>query len=606
MKSVIRAATAAWAVAGALLLVSYQPSAQEADGEAASPIVTRDYDVRALVQRELWTAPRTGAIGDVLAPDRFFFDDAEHQLDQWSLRDSGEEARCWDSAEELGSDIRNLLSDAGVEVSEDSNAGRLTMQSDDAGHERVRWLLDAIKDVAAARVSMIVYRLPETTKVETPVVPANEVAGRAKGARFVGNFRGGLAEPFVLQQTEHRSYVADYDLNLSTEAVVAGPRVNNLNTGEEFVLGAVSLADGSVWLQGWHAEMRLTRMRTAETNSGTIELPEVSYSFTPVSAVIENGGAAVIDAGPAGRFMVRTDCDRVVRNRELKLENGKTIRLINCVGSMRGHGLGGFWLMNPTSSALFEDSMFPQVMLDDILDGPYFDSAYALYDSFGAEYSQARSFGPYLAAVVPAREEWSGSDLQLLNEELAQLDAIPVAPPMTGVRICAYEVADTAALPAGILTGRPSVADVEELKVLAGNKATFDRVSMCALRTQVDQFEVKMATHLRGYESSSATGVTALDPNVGTLVLGKQVRWQAREAGDGRLRIEVRSGITVGGAEFEKVAVGNDGLTVERSRSALTQGRLADELAAGERMAAISPGTGVEGQLVVIVVERLK
>jgi len=167
-------------------------------------------------------------------------------------------------------------------------------------------------------------------------------------------------------------------------------------------------------------------------------------------------------------------------------------------------------------------------------------------------------------------------------------------------------VKDDAALPAGVLNGRPSAADVAEVKTLAGGKALFDRLSMNLLRQQVDHFEVKLATHLRDYDSHSATGVTALDPQVGTLVLGEQIRWQARAGQDGRLRIEVRSGITVGGEQFEEVAVGNDGLTVERSRSALTQARLADELAAGERMACVSPGAGADGQLVVIVVERLK
>ncbi|MCA8919407.1 MAG: hypothetical protein KDB32_10035, partial [Planctomycetes bacterium] len=69
---------------------------------------------------------------------------------------------------------------------------------------------------------------------------------------------------------------------------------------------------------------------------------------------------------------------------------------------------------------------------------------------------------------------------------------------------------------------------------------------------------------------------------------------------------EVRTGITVGGEKFERINVGTDGLEVERSRSALTQARLADELKIGERMSSLSPGVGVDGELVVIVVERLK
>jgi len=608
MKSSFRAAAVAWTVGATLLFASYHPLAQEAAEEAEPQLLSRDYDVRGLVQSEMWNAPRTGAIGDVLAPDRLFFADEGHAEDEWSLRDSGDEARCWDTAAEFGDDIYNLLQEVegATDYSYHRTAGALTVKADEATHQRVKWLVDAINDVAKARVGMVVYRMKDDAQLPAPVLAKGDVQGWTKGARFVGTFAGGLAEPFVLQQTQHRSYVADYDVNLATEAVVASPQVNDLHTGEEFVLGVISLSDGRLWVQGWHASMKHTAMRTAETSAGSIELPEVSYSFAPVSAVIENGGAAVIDAGASGKFLVRAECDRVVRNHELKLPGGQTLRLVNCAGSMRGHGLGGFWLMNPTSSALMEDSMFPQVILEDIEDGPYLDAAVRIADQLDHASFPLRVIGPYLAALIPSGEDLPDEDRAHLAETAAQIDAIPVAPETVGVRITAFEVKDDAALPAGVLNGRPSAADVAELKAIAGGKPLFDRLSMNLLRQQVDQFEVKLATHLRDYEAQSATGVTALDPQVGTLVLGEQIRWQARSAEDGRLRIELRSGITVGGGEFEKVAVGNEGLTVERSRSALTQARLADELAPGERMSCVSPGAGADGQLVVIVVERLK
>lgn len=603
MKSFFRAAAVAWTVGATLLFVSYHPSAQEGPALDEPQLVSRDYEVRGLVQSEMWNAPRTGAIGDVLAPDRLFFSDDGHADDEWSLRDSGDEARCWESAGYLGSELHELLqeADADQSYSFDSSHGKLNVSADEPTHKAVKWALDALNDVARARVSMVVYRLKDDAQPASPALAKGEVSGWARGARLVGNFRGGLAEPFVLQQTQHRSYVADYDLNLATEASIAAPRVRDLHTGEEFVLGAISLPDGRLWVQGWHAAMKHTAMRTTETSAGNIELPEVSYSFAPVSAVIENGGAALIDAGQSGKFLVRAECDRVVRNHELLLDNGNTLRLINCAGTMRGHGLGGFWLMNPTSSALMEDSLFPQVILEDNEDGPYLDSAIHVSDQLAEAGIESRSFGPYLGVAL--RMAVNDPEYEQVR---ARLDAIPVAPETVGVRITAYEVKDDAAIPAGVLNGRPDAADVAELRALAGGNALFDRLSMNLLRQQVDQFEVKLATHLRDYDSLSATGVTALDPQVGTLVLGEQIRWQARSAEEGRLRIELRSGITVGGERFEKVAVGNDGLTVERSRSALTQARLADELAAGERMACVSPGAGADGRLVIIVVERLK
>lgn len=609
MNSVVKTAAAAWAVAGALLFVSYSPSAQDVDDAAAEPVfVSRQYDVRPLIQSELWQAPRTGAIGDVLAPDRLFFDPDDHNEDEWSLRDSGEEARCWEDYDDLGNQIVQFLCDADddLELSCESSGSNLSFRGTEAAQKRVKWVIDALRDVSDARVNMVVYRLKDDTELPTPTMTKSEVPGWTKGARYVGTFRGGLAEPFVLQQTQHRSYVADYDTSTAQDAAIASPRVNDLHTGEEFVLGAASLSDGRLWVQGWHATLKLNDMRKVTTSTGAVEMPDVSYSFAPVSAVIENGGGAIIDAGPSGRFMVRAECDRVVRNHELKLDNGGSMRLINCIGGMRGDGLGGFWLMNPTSSSLMEDSMFPQVMLEDVNDGPYLDAAYYFSELLEDSSLYCDGLGPYLGVIIPSPEDLYEEDLVQRGEELAELDAIPVAPQTASVRITAYEVADDSQIPAGVLTGRPSAADIAELKTIARNKSLFNRVSMNLLRQQSDQFEVRLATHLRGYDSVIATGVTALDPEVGTLVLGEQIRWQARDVGEGRLRIEVRSGITVGGEKFERVAVGTDGLSVERSRSALTQARLGDELAIGERMAGISPGVGVDGQLVVIVVERLK
>ncbi|MCB9893123.1 MAG: hypothetical protein H6839_01585 [Planctomycetes bacterium] len=608
MKSVFRAATAALTVAGTLLIASLQPAAQDAELQAPPQQVTQSYNVRSLVQRELWHAPRTGAIGDVLAPDRLFFTGDGHAEDEWSLRDSGEEARCWDNSDDLGREILGLIENANEDVESDlySEPGTFDVRANADIQKQVAWYLDALHDVAKARVSMVVYRLDDDVPLTTPSINASEVAGWTKGGRYVANFRGGLAEPFVVQQTQHRSYVADYDINLATEAAVESPNVRDLNTGEEFVLGAVSLSDGRLWLQGWHASMKLNQMRSLGTSAGDVELPDVSYSFAPVSAVIENGGAAIIDAGKAGRFLVKAECDRVIPNREMKLNNGTTLRLINCVGGMRGQNLGGFWLMRATAGTLAEDTMFPQVMLEDVVDGPYRDSALMYEDELDNEWFRARCFGPYLAVVLDSGEGLESDELAERDSLLKRLDAIPPAPETVGVRITAFEVSDDAALPAGVLNGRPATADVAELRALAGGKAAFDQVSSNMLRQQVDNLQVRLATHLRGYDSQSATGVTALDPQVGTLVLGEQIRWQARADEEGRLHIEVRSGITVGSTDFDKVEFGNNGLIIERSRSALAQARLADDLLVGERMASLTPAVGADGKLVVIVVERLK
>ena len=604
MKTVFRSATVALAVAGSMLLGSYQPSAQDAEPE----IIHRSYDVRPLVQLELWNAPRTGAIGDVLAPDRLFFADSDHELDEWSLRDSGEEARCWENSDDLATTLRYFIEaaddDAEFEVNTTEHGFSVTGNAD--LQKQFKWAVDALNDVAKARVSMVVYRLKDDAQLASPTIATAEVAGWTNGARHIGNFRGGLAEPFVLQQTQHRSYVGDYDMNVATEAAIANPNVRDLNTGEEFVLGAVSLSDGRLWVQGWHASMKLNRMRSIMSSAGNIEMPDVSYSFAPISAVIENGGAAVIDAGPGARFMVKVDCDRVVKNHEMTLANGSKLRLLNCIGAIRGQRLGGFWLMRPTSEMSLNDSQFPQVFLEDAVDGPYMDAAIHLSEQLDESFFEFRQIGPYLGVIEHDQPDLEAEDARVRDAVRAQLDAIQPAPETVSVRISAFEVADDSALPAGVLDGRPSETDVAELMALAGGKPVFDRVSSNLLRQQADHLQVQLATHLRGYDSQSATGVTALDPGVATLVLGQQIRWQARTADDGKLHIEVRSGSTVGPAEFERVEFGTEGLMIERSLSALTQARLGDELGIGDRMASMTPAVGADGKLIVIVVERLK
>jgi hypothetical protein len=275
---------------------------------------------------------------------------------------------------------------------------------------------------------------------------------------------------------------------------------------------------------------------------------------------------------------------------------------------MRAHGLGGFWLMDPTSNRLMEDAIFPQVIFEDPADGPYNDSAIHYYDEIEGYYDDVRVVGPYLGIWIAAPDDEYADvrEGRLRAEQL--LDSIGSAPRLVGLKISAWEVADDSDIPAGILDGRPTDVDLAELQALASNTALKSRISMGMQSQRTDVLDIRLSTHVRDYDTVSATGAIEHDPEIATLVTGRQVRWTARDAGNGRVSIELRSGITIGGDEFEKirVGVGTDGMVVERSDSALTQARFSDELAVGERMATVSPGAGVKGQLIVIVVERLK
>lgn len=607
MKVFLYVPSVALALAMVLCWGVAQPAAQDARNNE-SELITRTYDVRGLVSDTLERTPRTGAVGDVLAPDLLFGGGliSEHPYDAWNLRDSGEEARCWLDAEEVYVIVRDFV--AGHEERKQvkllhETGDTFEVVAPQAVHDRIEWVLGAMADITEARVGITVYRLDEAPGATTT---PEETAQAVKGKRLVGTLRGGLGEPLVLQQTQHRSYVADYDFNVATDASGSVPSVRDLNTGEEFVLGALSLPDGRVWLQGWHAKATEGGMRRLETTGGMVELPRVDYSYTPVSAVVDNGGGAILDAGEHGRFLVRASCSRDIRNHTLELDDGSRLKLINCLPIMRGHGLGGFWLMNPNSERVMNDGAFAQVMLDDVVDGPYNDSAAYMVDELYSVYDDVHVVGPYLGLRLPGTGE---PDLMADAARLeAMIHDIGDAPRMVGVRISAWEIADDSGIPAGILDGRPADVDLAELRTLAGDGSSLDRISAAMLDQRTDVLDVRLSAHVRDYDSVSATGAIGYDPVIATLVTGAQVRWTARDAGNGRVSIELRSGITAGGHEFEQVAtgVGGQGFSIERSSSALTQARFSDELHVGERMAAVSPGAGTEGRLIVIVVERVE
>ena len=83
-------------------------------------------------------------------------------------------------------------------------------------------------------------------------------------------------------------------------------------------------------------------------------------------------------------------------------------------------------------------------------------------------------------------------------------------------------------------------------------------------------------------------------------------RWIARSAEKGKLRLEVRTAVTVGPGKFEQIPWGDEKKwSIERSLSDLAQADMTGELEVGEGISTICPG-GAEDRLLVMVVERVK
>ncbi|MBX3461460.1 MAG: hypothetical protein KF696_16055 [Planctomycetes bacterium] len=595
MKPVFRLAAAA-CVSAALLNLCFVSPRAESDEPA---LVTREYSARGLSTYEILPGTRTNSIRDVLAPDRALTATGdERPWDAWWMRDSGDEARCWEG---LDTALEEIAEFVGIEDSVNVNVlsqSRFRMTGTEEAHKRMQWALQAMNDVSAARVNLAVYRVEGS--FDSPIVPAAEVAARTRGARLVGTLAGGLGDPLVLQRTQHTSYVADIDMQLATEAAIAEPQLSTLNTGTEVVAGVLSLPDGSLWVQGWHAEMALNQLRKRTSSVGELELPDTSYRYAPVSAEIENGGGVLLDCGDGNRLLLVARCDRTVRDHEYTDADGTVYRLLNVAAALRGHGLADAWVMSPNSEQWLGDGRLPQVFFEPPVDGPYNDAAIMLCESINPDTLHMAVVGPYLGVRLRVLDADIDGDAPQQQHELAMINLHRAPHAGVAVRVSTFQLKDSTELPAGLLLGRPSGADVAQL-----GKPTSVRLMASRTGQAIDQIDLRMIAMLRDYSSVTATGVASSDPTVGTLALGSQLRWVATHADDGKLQIEMRAGVTVGPTEVERVDP-KDPHSIERSKTSLTQIRVVDELAVGERMAAISPAAGLDGELVVIVLERLK
>lgn len=608
MKPVFRVTAAALT---ALTLMASAINSQEAAPQEDPPLVTKTYDMHGLTQDEFARARVPGAIIDILSPERLFRNLVEPEGDQWSLRRSGREACCWGTAYDAMASLTEFCGwGESWEVQLDhSISPNIKLVATETMHKRVAWALQQLRNIAQVRVNLRVHRLKDGTVVEGSAFDRGRAATLAANARLVGAVTTGLGDPVVLQQTDTTTYVADYDSALSAEASMHVPVTGTLVTGQELVVGAIVMADGRVWVQGWHAERKLEEMRKVKTCAGDVELPRVGYRYTPMSTVMENGGAALLDAGPAGRFVVSVTASGSVADSRLDLGHGRELRLLNAVGALRGSDMGARWLMTPNSQTFLDDAELQQIMFDEYVDGPYNDAAILLADrAQGCDGVEVKAVGPLLGVFVDSPEDVDAETLAARKQYLQQLADATAPSTNLSLRLRVIRVPANAALPSGLLEGRPSTVDLAELDGIGGRKTTADRLSSFGLEQNMDLLDVGICSHVQGYDVSTATGVAIHDPRIAALLLGTQLRWVARDSGNGAITLEMRAGLTVGPEQFEpaEVMLGKTAYTMERSRSNLVQARFSGALKPGENMSYIVPANAKEEELVVFVVTRIK
>ncbi len=611
---VFRIAALAWVAVAALFVSSLVTVAQEAE----TVVESRSYDLSGLTQAEFGRTPKNGGIGDVLAPDHLFSNDGySHREERWSLRHSGDEARCWGEPGDAMSTIGNLCNPEGYPLdynaSNPAEGERVKVSTTAEVHKRIEFVISAMRDLARARVSVKVFRLGSSGNVgEGSLSPAQAQAAQ-KNSKLVGTLHGGLGERMVLQRLQHQSYISDYDISVATGAVSPYSQVRDLRTGEELVAGVIVLPGGRLWIQAWHAALKLDEMRKADTNCGQVELPRAAYSFTPLSTVMAKGSGAILDAGASSRFLLVADCDTAVENRTLPLENGGSLELMNLAGMLQGFGPEAGWIMTPNVDRVTADGVpLDQVFLEEPIDGPYNDAAVMAQnwleqqESFGDGISFGH-IGPFFAVMSrPTQGDAETAKLYADNLERLRgsLKVIAREPEATVVRVRAWVVSSSVTLPDGVIDGKPTSKDLGVMENIGA--PTLDRSTASMVGQGVDFMDLTLATHIRDYQTMLAQQATGMDPQMGVLVLGKQVRWIARSAEKGKLRLEVRTAVTVGPGKFEQIPWGDEKKwNIERSLSDLAQADMTGELGVGEGISTICPG-GAEDSLLVMVVERVK
>lgn len=611
---VFRYAALAWAAA--LLLSVAPPQSGAQDAETEPELVERQYDCSGMTGDELTRAPKNGGIGDVLAPDLIFQNAGyDHNPERWSLRHSGDEARCWGSADEVMADVANVCNTDGSSLQFSGVRGastRILVRTTPELHRRIAFVVAALREIAKARVSIKVLRLDGKGTPGGVTMTADQAREAQKSAKLVGTMHGGLGERMVLQRLQHRSYLADYDISVATGAVSAYSQVRDLRTGEEIVCGAIMLPGNRIWLQGWHACMKLEEMRTLETNCGRIELPRAAYAYTPVSVVMARGQGAVLDCGEGSRFLLVADCDTPVENKTLPLEGGGSLELFNVAGMLRGYGPEVRWIMTPNVNRVSGDGVsLDQVFLEEPIDGPYNDAAYVaaewLNNESFADHVRFGHVGPWLAMVsMPPQgdAEAAQEHAESVARARGMLKQFMAPPQAATLRIRAWVVKSSTSLPDGLIEGKPSAKDTGILET--SGAPVFERVAGTMVGQTVDFMEITLASHLRDYQTVLAQQASGLDPQTGILVLGKQMRWTARPGDDGKLGFELRGALTVGPSKFEQIPWGDEKKwSIERSLSDLAQMELAGELAVGEAASCVCPA-GADDALLVLIMARVK
>ncbi|MCC6466011.1 MAG: hypothetical protein IT463_11790 [Planctomycetes bacterium] len=175
---------------------------------------------------------------------------------------------------------------------------RIEVHGGTADHDKLGFLLDSLRAYYAQRVNLRLYELPQPLGGCRAAAAA---VGQAK-ARLLAAGDVAPTESLTAGTITTDTFLYRYYTLTASEA---GPiaDVRELSCGAEWVMGALPLEGGCIWVQARHAVVEKLDLANVRASHGTIELPKLRVRYVPLSVVLRPGEAAVLD----GRYLIAAE-----------------------------------------------------------------------------------------------------------------------------------------------------------------------------------------------------------------------------------------------------------------------------------------------------------
>lgn len=540
---------------------------------------SKTYDFTGLVDDN-----KIAKLPDRLAPD-CVFPDLEQPGDElsWSVRNYRGGARCFNNADEAMQAVLMFCTtgEPGNTHGDATGGQSITLTCDDELHRRVAWTLEALKAASAIRVKLRAYSLPPGTSAAC--ANAAEADKLAQGGMLLGAVSGQLGETLLVQQLKPWEFIQGYEVLPEGKCSVVRA---SLDAGRELVAGALLLPDGRVWLQGWCSRLEITETREVRSSCGKIECPRVKYSHAPLSALIENNGAALIDEGAHGRTLLVCSVEGTLPNRALDCGTRTTLGLVNVTSTLQGALPGLPWLVGANRGATkLGRSADPAEAWAQPCVLHAATNAMANQLAYESQVLGAIvALGPYLGVRITEAggdSESSPEEFEATRKQLSEtLKAINAGRKPIELRAQAWRVKK---VPAAIAQGNATPKDLQEL-----GAAAFERILQGLPGQVLGLADLELAALITGDGPA---------PELGVAAWGAQLQWLARESAGGTA-IELRLGLVDGERKLKSVE--ESGMVkFERATRAPVQAELNGTLAANSVLCSVVPDG--EGYLVVAV-----